>query len=256
MVSISKDVWSPLARKVGKFVIKHAPQLAGYVGVGGFLVAIGLTYKNAADIHEAVETKDYKSVAKKALPIAAVAVGSTVAIHYSCRESEKRLAAALLANNISTAAYTDLRDSLEETISKKKIEEVDQKADEKKVVEAVSRVTDWDRLERIGTGQVLCYEHLTGRLFLGDAVTIERAVNDANAMFDSGEELVKLGDLHWCMGFTNPSKIDDLICWHRDYNRVKIEWGTMELQDHTPVAVIRYRKYGILDPYCEFKLMD
>lgn len=256
MIKISKVNWSPFATNLAKSVVKNAPKIAGYGGIFGFLVAIGLTYKNAEDIHEAVETKDYKTLAKKTLPIAVATLGSSVAIHYSCRESEKRLAAALLANNISTAAYTDLRDSLEETLSKKKVEEVDQKADEKKVVEAVSRVTDWDRLERIGTGQVLCYEHLTGRLFLGDAVTIERAVNDANEMFDSGEEIVKLGDLHWCMGFSNPSKIDDLICWHRDYNRVKIEWGTMELQDHTPVAVIRYVKYGILDPYCEFKLMD
>lgn len=256
MVSISKDTWSPLARKLGRFVISHAPQLAGFAGVGGFLVAIGLTYKNAADIHEAVETKDYKTVAKKALPIAVATIGSTVAIHYACRESEKRLAAALLANNLSTAAYTDLKESMESTLSKKKIEEITHDSDEKKVLEAVSKVTDWDRLERIGTGQLLCYEHLTGRLFLGDAVTIERAVNDANEMFDNGEDIVRLGDLHWCMGFSNPSAVDKIICWHRDYNRVRIEWGTMELEDHTPVAVIRYVRYGVLDPYSEFKLMD
>ena len=251
MISISKDTWSPIAKKVGKFVITNAPRIAGYTGIAGFLVAIGLTYKNAADIHEGINERDTKKVIKKTLPIAAAATASAVAIHYGMQESDRRLAAAMAAYSLSDAAYNELKNSIDKSLSPKKVSEVEHKLKEDKVNEAVSKVEDINLIETTGNGNLLCCELLTGKLFYSDKAYVDRVINEINEMFDNGEDMVSLSDIHWRLGLRQ-GDFDSRICWHRDYSRVKITWDSMLLEDGTPVATIEFRRYGIIGPDLSF----
>lgn len=251
MITISKDQWSGLAKTVAKFAVKHAPKIAGYAGIGGFFVAIGLTYKNSADIHEGIRERDYKTIIKKSLPIVATATASAVAIHYGMKESDRRLAAAMAAYSLSDAAYNELRESIDKSLSPKKTKEIEHKNNEDIVREAVGKVDDFSLIENTGNGTLLCCETMTGRLFYSDKAYIDRAINEVNQMFDGGEDSVTLGDLHYAMNIRG-SDIDNLVRWHRDYSRVKVSWDAMALDDGTPVATIEYKAYGVTGPYGDF----
>ena len=250
MISITKTQWSLIAKRVGAFTIKHAPKIAGYAGIGGFLVSIGLTYKNSADIHDGIKEKDYKKVAKKALPIAAAATASAVAIHYGMKESDRRLAAAMAAYSLSDAAYTELRDSIDKTISPKKVDAVEQNQKISKVEQALAECTDENMIEHTGKGNQLCCEVLTGRLFYSDVNAINAAVNEVNEYYDNGEDMVGLSDLHFVMGL-NSYGIDKFISWHREYSRVKADLDAVLINGQT-VVTVEYRRYGIIGPYGDF----
>lgn len=262
MITISKEVWSPMAQKCGRYVVEHAPQIAGYMGIGSFLVAIGLTYKNSEDIHEAVETRNYKKIIQKTWPIAAAATIGAVSVGYSRKEYDKRIQRILLENNLITAAYTDIKESMDENLTPKKVKELEHKSNEAKVHKVLAGVDNVERLECIGTGQMLIYEKLTGRLFRGDSVTIERAINETNARFNpdgrrGGEMTISLADLHDEMGLNCDPEIDRHICWHVSHDTIRFYWDTPEEQlDHMPVAVLCYGGYGVLDSFSEFRPLD
>lgn len=257
MITISKDAWSPIARRVGKFAVANLPKICGYTGIAGFLIAIGLTYKNAADIHDGIKEKDAKKVAKKTLPIAAAATASAVAIHYGMKESDKRLAAAMAAYSLSDAAYSELKDSINSTLSKKKINEIEHNANNALVEKNKTVFDDVDRLECIGTGQMLVLEKLTGRVFRADSLTVERAILETNkALLEDG--IVKLSDLHYAMGLDCTSDLDNRICWNYEHHKeIGFMWDMPDEQpDHMPVAVLVYKRYGIIDPYLNFTPLD
>lgn len=255
MITISKEAWSPIAKKAGKYIVTNLPKIAGYGGITGFFIAIGLTYKNSKDIHDGIKEKDYKKVAKKTLPIAAAATASAVAIRYGMKESDRRLAAAMAAYSLSDAAYAELKDSIEKNLTSKKLKEVEHNTNVDKVTESVGRTDDFSLIENTGNGTLLCCELMTGRLFYSDKAYIDRAINEANERFDNGEDVVSLGDLHYVLNL-RATELDNVVAWHRDFSRVRVTWDTMALEDGTPVATIEYRKYGVIGPYGDFLKID
>ena len=116
---------------------------------------------------------------------------------------------------------------------------------------------DVDRLECIGTGQMLVLEKLTGRVFRADSLTVERAILEAEkALVKDGT--VSLSDLHYAMGLDCTSDLDKCICWNYEHNEtIGFMWDMPEEQpDHMPVAVLIYKRYGIIDPYLRFMPLD
>lgn len=248
MITISKDTWSPLARKIGKFLVKNAPQIAGYAGIGGFLVAIGLTYKNAADIHEAVETRDYKEVAKKTIPIATAAIASTVAIHYSCRESEKRLAAALLASNILSTQQEELKAAIDETVGEKKAKKIEETIQHDRIENAIN-ASDLANIENTGHGTQLCIELETGRLFYSDASYIRSVINEVVARYNANGQ-VTIADIHAKLGLKEYGNFG-CIGWD-DYYLKGIPLDDCisvgaDLSDvDQPIVTLTYRNHAVL----------
>lgn len=251
MITISKDVWSPLAMKIGKFAVKNAPKIAGYAGIGGFLVAIGLTYKNSADIHEAVEKKDYKAVAKKALPIAAAATASTVAIGYSLKESDKRLAAAVLTSNLLNTKNEDVEKAIKEVVGEKKAKAIEEQITKDKVNEVISN-SDESLIENTGHGTQLCLEVDTGRLFYSDVAYIRSAINKLQTRYNS-ESRVTLADFHYLMDLDTRG-LDSYIGWDSYYmNDVDLPYcivvDSMIAPNDEPIVTITYRNHAVLSNY-------
>lgn len=249
MITISKHIWSPLATKIGKYIVDHAPQIAGYCGIGGFLAAIGLTYRNSADIHEAVEKKDYKTIVKKSLPIVAAAGASTIAIHYSCRESEKRLAAALLASNLLNAQKDELQTAIKETVGDKKAKAIEERVEQDKFKKATANY-DESVIENTNHGTQLCLELDTGRLFYSDVAYIRSQINAVDADLNDNDRVL-LSDFHEKLGLKTYDWANH-VGWDRQYDRSlknlrsSIILGSQIADNDEPIVTIAYRNHAVL----------
>lgn len=249
MITISKFAWSPIAKRIGRGFVEHAPQIAGYGGIGGFLVAIIMTYKNSADIHEAVDKKDYKEVAKKTVPIVAAVTASTVAIHYSCRESEKRLAAALLASNLLNAQKDELKTAIKETVGEKKAKAIEDRVEQNKFEEGIKNI-DTAVIENTSVGNQLCMELDTGRLFYSDVAFIRSKINDLSSVFND-EDRIMISDFHYALGLDSCDWADH-VGWDRTYDhtlrnlRDSIIIGTRLGRNDEPIVTITYKNCAVL----------
>ena len=251
MITISKEVWSPLAQKIAKFTVKHAPQIAGYGGIGGFLLAIGLTYKNSADIHDGVEQKDYKKVVKKTIPIVAAAGASTIAIYYSCRESEKRLAAALLASNLLNVKNEELNNAIKDTVGEKKVKAIEEQVDKRKFENATANL-DETLIENTPYGSQLCLELDTGRLFYSDVAYIRSQINKLGARYANNGRIT-LADFHLLLGLEDYD-LDSHIGWDQYYLQ-DIDFDTFISIDSRiasndePIVTIKLRNHAVINDY-------
>ena len=256
MINITRARDTQWVRKLIEVSVKHAPEIAGFLGISGFIAAIGITYKNAKDIHEGIEEKDYKKVAKKSLPVVALAGASTACVCYSMKENNKRLAAIATAYSLTDAAYSELKEQTRETLGDKRADLVEKDIQEKRVNQAMSNV-NFDSIEDTGKGQQIFCELLTGRVFRSDVNIVRRAINEVNSRFDAGRwdgiTSVSLADIHDELGIER-GKLDALIIWkvdpedERNSSRIQYVLDAMRWNDE-PISTIDYRGCGITDAY-------
>lgn len=183
-----------LVKVVSKFASDNAPAiLAGtaVAGVVGTAVAVGKgTWQAAEDIRAAelrhsdqfatyiMPTKDrVQLVWKRYIPAAAVAGTTVVCIIAGATVSGRRNAALIAAYSVSESMFAEYKDKVVEQLGENK---------EQKVRDAIAQdhidQNPWQNREVVfaGTGEVPCYEAITGRWFYNTAENIRQAQNKIN----------------------------------------------------------------------------
>lgn len=163
-----------------------------------------------------------------------IAIASIIS---SNRINLKRNAALLAAYELSDKKIKAYKEKLEETVSKKQIDEVENKIVKKNVSEISASDDDWIRTKG---GNDRCYDSFSGRKFYSSAEFIRRAINEINSRLNLGFD-VSLNDFYEELDLA-PIDPGDLFVWNfnKTNELASISLTTQLTKDDHPCLVIKY----------------
>jgi len=231
----------------------------GVVGTVGTAVLTGRASFKAAELiakkqHELEEelkfpetqvtqskTEKVKLVWVQYLPPVATGVLTVTSIVLAHRISSKKIAALAIAGGISERALQEYKDKV--------IEKLGARQDEKLRDEiAQDRVTNnppkSGEVIMVGSGQVLCYDMLTGRYFNSTMEDIKRAENKVNY------EIVNymscsLSHFYDEIGLP-PTHYTDTVGWNMN-NHMEVKFSTVMSEDNRPCIAIDFSRQPLPD---------
>lgn len=187
---MNKDGFNETVSTVGHFLERTSPTWMTGLGIGLLFTAIGLgvraTVKTQARLEalkkkkgaENLTAKETVSAAwKDYIPTAVSAVGGAALIIASDHTSNTRNAALATAYTLSETALHTYRQKVAETIGEKKEQRIREEA--QNAVAAAQKGFN-DPPIASTRGAVQCFDILSGRPFMSDIMTIERAINEIN----------------------------------------------------------------------------
>lgn len=217
--------FSDMIKQAGRLASRHSPAILVGVGAAGTVLTAILTakasFKAARIIDEAQRRHDEEEkshpfdlkekaelVWKVFIPPVGTAVLTVGAIICAHRVSVRRVAIVTAAYEISTRALDEYREQVIETVGEKKERGIQEQLSQKRVDQRYPIST---QVMVLGTGEILCYEPCTDRVFKSDHETIRRAVNDINAKINN-QGYAMLTDFFEAVGL-NRTSISDEIGW-------------------------------------------
>ena len=198
---------TPNKKKVlKKFFSSQSPSLLIGFGITGWItseIATVFATKKALGHIEAEKVRlDKVSLTKKEtfsvvwkdfVPVVAIGSISTLCVFSGTRINAKRTTALAAAYGLSQNALTEYRDKTIQMIGKEKESVIRDGV----ALDNVNRVVDTPIIT--GTGNVLCWDVMSSRMFLANRNSIDRAINSINRMMND-EMYVELNDLYYELG--------------------------------------------------------
>jgi hypothetical protein len=255
------------AHKVKFLLNENSTTLLTAVGVGGTIATAVLTGRatfKAADIiaEETMKknmvreegeltihlddirlskTEKAKLVWHLYLPPIATGVLTIACIIVANKISSKKIAALAVAGGISERALQEYKEKVIEKLGVKQDEKIrDEIAQDRVTANPVNS----REILVVGTGEVLCYDMLTGRYFQSTMEEIKRAENKVNF------ELVNfmscsLSNFYDEIGLP-PTPYTDSVGWNQN-NRMEVQFSTVFSTDNRPCIAIDFSKPPIPD---------
>jgi Family of unknown function (DUF6353) len=239
------------ASKVKYLVNENSTTLLSAAGVVGTVATAYLTgratFKAAELIAKQEEPKPVTKIDKTKiiwpLYIPPVAVGSlTIAsIIMAHRLSSKKIAALVIASGVSERAFQEYKDKVVEKLGVRQ----DQKIRDEVAQDRVTGDPTGSReIVLAGTGEVLCYDMLTGRYFQSTVEEIKRAENRINY------ELIHYMSASLSMFYEEiglpPTDYTDSVGWNLN-NKMAVNFSTTMSQDNRPCLAISFSHPPTLD---------
>jgi hypothetical protein len=232
-----------LAKNAEKFAIDNSPAILTAIGITGTLTTAYLTGKASIKACRMLEAEppfetDRKNAIKKVwkLYIPPVVTGAiTVAAIVSANHvSSRRTTAMATAYSISERAFSEYKDKVVEKIGEKKEREYrDEIAQDRVNNNPVSEnqviITD--------NGDVLCFDHFTGRYFKSSMETLKQAENEVNHLIIT-QGYASLSDFYHDVGLPATS-LSDSVGWNSD-KLLQLEFSTVLSQDNRPCISIDF----------------
>lgn len=247
-------------KKVEKLVIDNSPALLTAIGVTGTITTALLTGKatwKAKDVLDRYHNdaarrfgedyeppslkKDVELVWKIYVPAAGVGLSTIVCIVLANRIGNRRAAAVAAAYTISEKAFVEYKEKVIEKIGENKEREIrDDLAQDR-----VNRNPPVDREIIVGgSGDVLCYEHYTGRYFESSMEKLKKAQNDLNYRVIN-DCYASLTDFYNFLGIPRTSTSDE-VGWSSN-KLLELEFSTVLSEDGRPCIAIDYQTTPIRD---------
>lgn len=239
---------SNIVKNTQMVLTKHSPEILTGIGIAGMITTTVLAVKATPKAMKLIEEKKKEEHVDKLTPvdtvkttwkcyIPAVVTGMTSAacLIGSNSISARRQTALLTAYNLSTAALTEYKEKVVETIGEKK-EQVVREAIAKDKIEK----TPVNKSEIIMTnkGETMCFEATSSRYFKSDIESIKRSVNELNRRMLS-EMSISLNEYYSELGLDNTS-IGDEMGWHIDDGLIELDFSSLLASDGTPCVVVDY----------------
>lgn len=244
-------------KKVTNTMIKtlhtYAPEVAAVSGTIGFLSALGIMYVQSPKIHKDIDEKDWKSAIKHTAPVAITAAVATAAIATGTKTSRDRNTALLTAYALRDAAAQERLNAELTSLSKKKIEEIDQQEAENAVANNPPVI---NQVVQIGTGTCLHYDKKLKRYFRADVEAVNKSlqnIRDAVTEWDT----VTISDFYSNLGEESIVRdiSDDSVYGHlgwlvpsdRDYVTIPdsakpdADFRTISFPSVEPIRVLTWR---------------
>jgi hypothetical protein len=202
----------------------------------------GTMIGRAVPVHLSRTTK-VKLVWRLYLPPVAVGVTTITSIIVANKISSKKIAALAVAGGISERALQEYKEKVVEKLGDRQ----GQKIRDEIAQDRVSKNPPNSReVILAGTGEVLCYDMLTGRYFQSTVEEIKRAENKINY------ELIhfmsaSLSQFYDEIGLP-PTSYTDMVGWNSE-NHVEVLFSTVMSPDERPCVAIDFSRAPVPDYY-------
>lgn len=161
-----------------------------------------------------------------------ITIGSIISINTI---NQKRNAAIAGLYSIAQTTLNEYREKVIEVIGENKERKIRDEIDGDKVLNGPTNIIF------TGTGDVLCYDSLTGRYFTSDIEKIRRIVNELNkelltAMF------IPLNDLYYELGLEG-TELGNQLGFDIDKGLLEIKFSSQLTKEERPCLVLNYTVY-------------
>lgn len=252
-----------------KFLLKdHAPTILTGVGVTGTVATAYLTGRSTFKAAKLIEENEgveasfdngdgevvqvhrpltgfekSKLVWKLYLPPVGTGVITIACIITANRISAARIAALAAAAGISERALQEYKDKVLEKLGEKQSTQIrDEIAQDR-----VNNSKEDSSLVIVSSGDVLCYDGLTGRYFTSSVEKIKQAENQIN--FEILRHMyASLSEFYERIGLS-PTTYSDSVGWHSEIGEVNVMLSTTMAPDNRPCISIDFEKMPVTEYY-------
>lgn len=241
-------------KKLERVTIDHSPEILTAIGVIGSFTTAFLASKATIKAYQLVELEEAQRQEvlepseiirlcwKVYIPAATSAALTTGAIVGSAQVNNRRAAAMAAAYSVSERAFGEYRAKVIERVGENKErayrDEIAQdRVNARPASDSVVVVTE--------NGDVLCFDHYTGRYFKSSMESLRQAENQINFdIISSG--YASLSDFYHILGVP-PTAVTDEVGWNTD-NPLKLRFSAVMSEDNRPCIAIDFdvsprRKY-------------
>lgn len=234
-------------------ITDNSPAILTAVGVTGTVSTAVLTARAAFRVGKDVNAGHYeplmeglepevydakalvKTYWKDFVPPAAVGLATIACILGANHVSTKRASAMAAAYTLTEKAFTEYKDKVVEQFGANKEQKIrDEIAQDRVTNDPVSS----KQVIIAGSGDVLCYETLTGRYFQSSVEEIRRAANTINTTILS-DMSVSLNEFFGEIGLP-PTGFGEEMGWNLD-NQLEPQFSAVMAEDGRPCIAIGYR---------------
>lgn len=227
-----------LAKMTEKTLVDNSPLIMTALGVAGTLTTAYLTGKasfKAADIirrEEEVEAggtlytrEKIELVWKMYIPALGVGAGTIACIVLANRIGTRRAAAMAAAYTITEKAFTEYREKVVEHMGKQK----EQKVRDEIAQEHTNRAMEKSPVIITGTGESLCLDKWTGRMWPSTMESLKKAQNDINYQI-LNEGFASLNEFYSKVGLDHIPTGEE-VGWNSDKGLMELTFSTTIAQD-------------------------
>jgi hypothetical protein len=179
------------------------------------------------------KTEKAQLVWKEYLPPVAVGITTVTCIIMANRVSSKKIAAIAVASTISERTYQEYKDKVVEKLGPKQETAISDEIAQDKINNNPAS----NQVIIAGSGDVLCFEPLTGRYFNSTIETVKKAENKVNfeiIHYDSAS----LSTFFEEIGLA-PTDYSDMVGWNVA-NRMEVSFSTTMSEDNRPCLVVGF----------------
>lgn len=230
-----------LARRAARHVLNNSPLILTVVGVTGTLTTAWLAGKasfKAAEIladEPDLDTREQAQIVWKLyIPAATTGLITVAAIIGANRIGARKAAALAAAYALSERSFEEYQHKVLEKMGERKEQEVRDEVMRERVQRDPASL---QQVVVVGSGHVLCYEGYTGRYFMSDMQTLQKAENSLNRRIVN-DGYATLSDLYDILGLTH-TDISGHIGWNTD-NDVRFQYTTLMSDDDRPCIAFSF----------------
>ena len=232
-------------KSFGNFLLKNDTYILTILGVAGTVttavLAVEATPKAIRLIEEAeCETAIEKVKASWKCYIPAAAVGvTTIGCIIGLNNVHARKNAALAGlYSLAQTTFKEYQEKVVETIGENKERKVRDEVDKDKILNNPP-ATD---IIFSGTGDVLCYDSITGRYFNSEIEKVRKIINELNRQLMT-EMFIPLNEFYIDLGL-KPTKIGDDIGFNIDNGLLDVNFSSQLTEEGRPCLVLNYNVYS------------
>lgn len=241
----------------GKTIGDNSPWILAGLGVSGLISTSYLTARAMIpairDVNQA-KSEFIEITPKEAflltwryfIPPMIVGSATMACIIGATTVSHRRQAALISAYALTEKGFAEYREQVKTTLSEKKAIDVQDSIAERHVKENPPPSSE---VLVVSTGDVLCYDDLSGRYFTSNVETIRRAMNDVNAQCIN-EVYASLNDFYSRIGLSRTAMGEE-VGWSTD-RMLDIHFTTTMTEDGRPAICLNYRQGPIRGYYKGF----
>ena len=232
-------------KSAGNFLIKNDTYIFTILGVAGTIttaiLAVEATPKAIRLIEEAEckEPLEKIKVAWKCYIPAGISAGITIGCIIGLNSAHTRKNAALAGlYSLAQTTFKEYQEKVVETIGENKERKVRDEVDKDRIL-SNPPATD---VIFSGTGDVLCYDSITGRYFNSEIEKVRRIINELNRELMT-EMFIPLNEFYIDLGL-KPTKIGDDIGFNIDNGLLQVDFSSQLTEEGRPCLVLNYNVYS------------
>lgn len=175
------------------------------------------------------------------IPPVGLGVTTIMAVIAAHRISSKKIAALVVASGLSERALQEYKDKIVEKLGDRQSNAIRDEISKDRIE---ANPVDGKEIIITGTGEVLCYDMLTGRYFTSTVEDIKRAENSINFEINQ-HEYASLSEFYEAVGLP-PTTISDHVGFNTE-NHCEVHFSTVMSSDKRPCIAMNFLKMPIPD---------
>jgi hypothetical protein len=186
------------------------------------------------------KTEKFKLVWPHYIPPIAVGVTTIAAIIVAHRIDAKKIAALAIATGVSERVLQEYKDKVVEKFTDRQATAIDDEIAQ----DRVNNNPPSGQVIIAGSGDVLCFDDLTGRYFNSTIETIKRAENKVNYTIIQ-DDYCSLSTFFEEIGL-RPTTYSDMVGWNVNH-RMEVKFSTTMSEDSRPCLVLGFTHMPVID---------